>query len=239
MIEASSFYSPAGLVEFDTKGSVLSKLTFEQFVPKSHGFGYDLVKVAVYDTRTSTITTLRNLSFVHHDSSTLRSDGIPDSVCSYPCGPAQYRIQKEPVCCWECRYCRNNEILVNDFTGCEECAKFTWPDSKARLSHNSSLECKTKQHRMCDGFLHVLPQLHLALRPFAGQGDKNTPDIPGRQNIHDEVKVHKSPVADCLCFVAYFGSESVDDKDDDEEEAMVTLEMIIVIRRRRRKRGWC
>ncbi|GFO22662.1 metabotropic glutamate receptor [Plakobranchus ocellatus] len=54
---------------------------------------------------------------------------VPESVCSKPCKPGQFLIQREPApCCWECRACRDNERLVRGNTSCELCAPFTWPD---------------------------------------------------------------------------------------------------------------
>lgn len=53
---------------------------------------------------------------------------IPESVCSKLCGPKEYAFQMEQLCCWECRQCRNNEIISNG-SGCEPCPQFTWPDN--------------------------------------------------------------------------------------------------------------
>ncbi|GFN89549.1 metabotropic glutamate receptor-like [Plakobranchus ocellatus] len=54
---------------------------------------------------------------------------VPESVCSKPCKPGQFLIQREPApCCWECRACRDNERLVRGNASCELCAAFTWPD---------------------------------------------------------------------------------------------------------------
>ncbi|CAD5111519.1 DgyrCDS823 [Dimorphilus gyrociliatus] len=56
---------------------------------------------------------------------------VPVSVCSKPCPPKHYFIQKAVVCCWDCRKCRNNEIVIDNRTGCEECPEFFWPDREA------------------------------------------------------------------------------------------------------------
>ncbi|BFZ06211.1 hypothetical protein BsWGS_09250 [Bradybaena similaris] len=53
---------------------------------------------------------------------------VPESVCSRPCRSDEYKIQKELVCCWDCRRCRDNEKLRHEIGGCEECELFTWPD---------------------------------------------------------------------------------------------------------------
>jgi hypothetical protein len=53
---------------------------------------------------------------------------VPDSVCSLPCDLKEYKIQKSPSCCWECRACRQNEILTDNKTSCKECPPFFWPN---------------------------------------------------------------------------------------------------------------
>ena len=56
-------------------------------------------------------------------------DGVvPESVCSHACRPSQFRIQLEQKCCWECRDCRNNEIVISNGTTCAECDALYWPD---------------------------------------------------------------------------------------------------------------
>ena len=57
-----------------------------------------------------------------------QNTSVPESVCSYPCEPRHYYIVKELVCCWTCRQCHNNEIVVDNFTGCRLCPENTWPD---------------------------------------------------------------------------------------------------------------
>lgn len=57
---------------------------------------------------------------------------VPESVCSRPCASDEYKIKKELDCCWDCRRCRDNEILVyngqSQTTECKTCEAFTWPD---------------------------------------------------------------------------------------------------------------
>ena len=51
----------------------------------------------------------------------------PESVCSKPCQPREYRIQQELPCCWDCRKCLVNEYIING-TLCELCPFGQWPD---------------------------------------------------------------------------------------------------------------
>ncbi|KAK2193633.1 hypothetical protein NP493_11g14008 [Ridgeia piscesae] len=54
---------------------------------------------------------------------------LPESVCSHACRPGEFRIQLEQKCCWECRHCRNNEIVTVNGTSCVECDVLYWPDT--------------------------------------------------------------------------------------------------------------
>ncbi len=54
---------------------------------------------------------------------------IPKSVCSEPCGRKQFAVVQEVHCCWICRECRNNEIIVNS-SSCEICPELYWPDEE-------------------------------------------------------------------------------------------------------------
>jgi len=55
----------------------------------------------------------------------------PISVCSQPCLRNQYMLIKQSQsCCWTCMSCRNNEIILENQTGCSACPMFTWPDDE-------------------------------------------------------------------------------------------------------------
>ena len=53
---------------------------------------------------------------------------IPESVCAKPCKVGEFYIQGEVKCCWECRRCRDNEMIREDHQGCVQCPQLTWPD---------------------------------------------------------------------------------------------------------------
>ena len=44
-------------------------------------------------------------------------------------------MQLELRCCWDCRPCRDYEIVVDNNTKCQECKKLFWPDE------NTFMEC--------------------------------------------------------------------------------------------------
>ena len=49
---------------------------------------------------------------------------INTAIAIAVCG---WYLQKELPCCWECKTCRNNEIIV-DGTRCQQCNLTMWPD---------------------------------------------------------------------------------------------------------------
>ncbi|XP_059142367.1 metabotropic glutamate receptor 1-like [Physella acuta] len=58
----------------------------------------------------------------------------PASVCSHPCTFREYSVPKEIICCWECRTCHSNEIVVSNRTSCDTCDTFTWPDEASNYT---------------------------------------------------------------------------------------------------------
>ena len=72
---------------------------------------------------------------------------IPTSDCSDTCGPRQYYISKEVPCCWECYDCRDNEILVDNHTGCAVSALFWYTSNfKALKVIRTTLKSLNRQH---------------------------------------------------------------------------------------------
>lgn len=49
------------------------------------------------------------------------------SICSLPCPKKHIKIPQSLKCCWLCKQCRENEILINNRTECKKCPKFFWP----------------------------------------------------------------------------------------------------------------
>ena len=56
--------------------------------------------------------------------------GIAESVCSKPCKKKQFPVKQEVHCCWICRECRSNEIIINQ-TSCGACPVTFWPDDES------------------------------------------------------------------------------------------------------------
>ena len=72
-------------------------------------------------------------SFQHLSQQTIQIGSsflvTPESVCSKPCKPKEYRIQQELPCCWDCRTCHVNEYIING-TLCDECPFGEWPEEQ-------------------------------------------------------------------------------------------------------------
>ena len=118
-------------MRFDAAGDIMSPYKYQQYYPnrteQTQGF-------ASWDKLIGGISLNASLvdwaDFGAGADVTRDAHGVPDSVCSYPCGPRQYQQQRELVCCWDCMSCRNNEIINADRDGCEKCPELMWPDDE-------------------------------------------------------------------------------------------------------------
>ena len=52
---------------------------------------------------------------------------VPLSVCSLNCTVKEYKLQGASTCCWECKRCEGNEIIIEG-SGCQDCPFGKWPD---------------------------------------------------------------------------------------------------------------
>lgn len=149
-LQAVSFKGYTGNIKFSTKNDfqgmyVISQMAYN-YVNVSTDGGNNTVQVttllqnivAYYDTSTDSLRFAdTNMTWSHLQSRerlvpidpSEMDPVIPESVCSRPCLKDEYKIQKD-ACCWECRTCRDNEILVHGNSGCRECDEFTWPDAE-------------------------------------------------------------------------------------------------------------
>ena len=125
------FNGSSWTVAFDDAGDIVSPYNYIQWYKNR----------TVQQQRVGMLDTLNDNLFIDDDTMswtifgngadvTRDTDGDPDSVCSYPCGPRQYQQQRELVCCWDCITCRNNEIINADRDGGEKCPVLMWPDDE-------------------------------------------------------------------------------------------------------------
>ncbi|CAD5111517.1 unnamed protein product [Dimorphilus gyrociliatus] len=117
-IRSGTFQTTGGEVHFDKFGDIYGGYDIVQFTENSK---YNII---AYWSRENSITQF-------YERIIWRNSQVPPSTCSLPCPPKYYYIHKAVICCWDCRQCRNNEIVIGNRTGCEECPEFFWPDKEA------------------------------------------------------------------------------------------------------------
>ena len=135
-----SFTGISGMISFNEDGDRLGKYRVSHMYQNQEGV-VAMTTVGFWDRLTGILDIHEdqvNLEFLRPQEPDPRSgytrvaeEGaslfIPYSVCSWPCGPREFRIQRKVACCWECRSCRDNEVVQNT-TSCVACPQFTWPD---------------------------------------------------------------------------------------------------------------
>ncbi|KAK0066489.1 metabotropic glutamate receptor 2 [Biomphalaria pfeifferi] len=166
-LKNSSFDSYNGHVQFDSVGDVKGSYKINQVVfdyPRisfvnlsSATYGPEAKLIGVYSIGSQRINyTQYNIRWDHLNQEEsvvpreLRPNalmGVPESVCSRPCTPSEYKLQKDPACCWECRECRDNERLIDNSTGCKVCDMYTWPGDS---DFTTCLEIPLTHHSITD-----------------------------------------------------------------------------------------
>ena len=116
----------AGRIAFDEAGDVPGKYVLTQFF---HDAETEFKPIALWDQLTDTFDIYYDdINWRVFRQTGIRDNGIPESVCSKPCKEKEYAVRLELICCWECRLCRENEILSQNSSGCTLCPEFFWPD---------------------------------------------------------------------------------------------------------------
>ncbi|XP_067668120.1 metabotropic glutamate receptor 4-like [Haliotis asinina] len=137
-IKKLSFMGNNGRVSFDENGNLLGRYMVEQLVREGDTFTQN--PVGVYDSRRGILEFLFNNKITWDYVYRAADTDIPESVCSKPCLPGEFFIQKEPRCCWECKKCRENEYIVQNGTNCAPCPLYWWPDVSTK--YKSCIEIK-------------------------------------------------------------------------------------------------
>ena len=129
IVRSSSFMGYAGKVQFDKHGDGIKDYKILQCQPDGNG-GYESVVIGQWHYEEEKL--VLNMETVKWSTfnKTLHSAAtqLPESVCAKPCQAGEFYIPGELKCCWECRPCRDNEIVRDDFRGCIQCPVLTWPD---------------------------------------------------------------------------------------------------------------
>lgn len=130
-IKNMTYEGVMGTLQFNGDGDFEENLLVKQYYLAADG-SINWNEVGVWSAaelsvqiRKSEIRWPKNLTSSSSDDIT---DRIPLSVCSLPCLDAQYKIQQPSSCCWICGDCRENEILLQNRTGCQSCPLYSWPD---------------------------------------------------------------------------------------------------------------
>ena len=130
-IKNNTFNGSSWTVAFDDAGDIMGPYNYQQYYRNRSDRQQVIGR---WDKLAGNISidddTVSWAAFGNGANVTRDADGVPDSVCSYPCGPRQYKQQRELVCCWDCMSCRNNEVINVDRDGCEKCPEMMWPDDE-------------------------------------------------------------------------------------------------------------
>ena len=129
IVRSSSSMGYAGKVQFDKHGDgikdydILQRQPDEKGIYKTVVIGQWLHEEKKLELNMETVKWF-TLNRTLHPIATQ----LPESVCAKPCQAGEFYIPGELKCCWECRPCRDNEIVRDDFRGCIQCPVLTWPD---------------------------------------------------------------------------------------------------------------
>ena len=133
-----SFQGYHGVVRFDSKGDGYGTYNIIQLHGGNGQDGRQRYRhVASWSTGDANLDINSSLlQWTNKDKwgNLVRSRVIPESLCSRPCLPGEFLIPQELKCCWECRRCRNNEVITNNATRCTQCPLFMWPNQATFLT---------------------------------------------------------------------------------------------------------
>ncbi|KAK6165319.1 hypothetical protein SNE40_022267 [Patella caerulea] len=132
-LKNTTFNGRNGVIKFDANGNQLGRYMIHQLV---RGNPYTQIKVATYDALTKKIKMSNNVTWEYVNQYSSES---PESICSKPCGPREFYIQMELMCCWECKACRSNEIVSIEGTSCVSCPHFHWPEPNTNFTTCSAI----------------------------------------------------------------------------------------------------
>ena len=129
-IKNVSFLGQSDRIQFGKNGNVLSGFQLQYFENNSNHWSYigDWNGVS----ETIRISEPLKINWESYIGFSINDNEIPRSVCSLPCTVKEYKVLGSSSCCWECKRCKANEIIVGNSI-CEDCPPQMWPDSRASM----------------------------------------------------------------------------------------------------------
>ena len=151
----------AGKVQFDKHGDGIKDYDILQHQPDGKG-GYETVVIGQWlgEEKNLVLDMETVMWFMLNTTLHPIATQLPESVCAKPCEAGEFYIPGELKCCWECRPCRDNEIVRDDFRGCIQCPVLTWPDQA------NFMACVP----IPPTYLHWLDPIALGLMTLSGAG---------------------------------------------------------------------
>ncbi len=127
-----TFDGISGHITFNEDGDMLGKYTLNQYLYINNKHIHNMVAVWEKETESISLYPDRVTWDVYKEKidSNETVIGMAKSVCSKPCKKKQFPVKQEVHCCWICRECRSNEIIVNQ-TSCGACPVTFWPDDES------------------------------------------------------------------------------------------------------------
>ena len=105
---------------FDENGDTGGKYKFRnlQYIDGS----YQLVDVGMWDPSNQS-----HPFWIHEENMQWGNGEYTPSTCREKCSPGYIPVPLERKCCWGCRKCPDNAVVINN-TLCSECPELEWPD---------------------------------------------------------------------------------------------------------------
>ncbi len=196
-IKETEFFGTVGKIKIDENGDAYARWVVYQASYYSNQetligeYNEDQIPKLSLSVKRIDWTPFKNLSqqVLYFEGQSLT---IPESVCSKPCGLREFMIPQELECCWLCRYCHVNEIIINS-TICKPCPFGQWPDS----------ETATTCELINPTYLKPSDWVTLLLLSIGGLGFLSTLIITILYMINQDKKIIKATTKELCCIILF------------------------------------
>ncbi|CAD5119104.1 DgyrCDS7749 [Dimorphilus gyrociliatus] len=176
-IRNQNFQASSGIqYKFNNRGDPLAEYEITQFIMINNSWISEEIGSWKKDGDILTINTHFNI----------------ESVCSKPCLQTQIRVQQELHCCWLCKECRENEILVKNATECLKCPTFFWPVAYFDPFSLKDKETKTRCIEINDEYVEWSDSLSILLIILSGFGVSMNIFVIVMYRVYKEEKIIKA-----------------------------------------------